>query len=216
MNRFAITRSLKRRLAARPGSGAVERRLHRRRRNLVRVDDECLDQQHGGNRDRDRQSPVDDRAPRPGKPSREPVDRALSAEAPLSALLAPPGVDPGMVAGQEDVRNLPAAVLRGPCVVRVLGSAVELGGEGLVDDALRRFRVLPGSRRTIASRSTIAGSSPPERTYGPIETESRREMLDDALVESFEASGEQRQVRPRRQAPPPAPGRAGGPGARAR
>jgi len=45
-------------------SGAVERRLHRRRWNAVRLGHLRFERQHEGNRDRDRDEPVDDRPPR--------------------------------------------------------------------------------------------------------------------------------------------------------
>ena len=43
--------------------------------------------------------------------------------------------------------------------------------------AIRRCRARPGSSRAIASTSTIAGSSPPESTYGPDRDRVRREVL---------------------------------------
>ena len=62
----------------------------------------------------------------------------------------------------------------------------------------------------------MAGSSPPESTYGPIETTSVARCSTIALVEALEAGGEQRQRAPRRRAPRRAPGRAGAPAGRAR
>ena len=53
----------------------------------------------------------------------------------------------------------------------------------------------PGSRRTTASTRARAGISPPERTYGPIETTSVAEVVEDALVEALEARREQRERR---------------------
>ena len=115
-------------------------------------------------------------------------------------------VDPAVVAREQDLRHAPAAELRGPRVVRVLEPAVERGREAL-DLARPLASSAPGSRRATASTSAIAGISPPERTYGPIEIASvqrwsrmrwskpskraessvsagsSRELLDELLVE---------------------------------
>ena len=62
------------RLAADLGAGAVERRLHRRRRDLVRVHDVRLHEEHDRDGGDDRDRPVDHDADGIGKPSREAVD----------------------------------------------------------------------------------------------------------------------------------------------
>jgi hypothetical protein len=80
-------------------------------------------------------------------------------------VLLPPRLDPAVVAGEEHVGDGPAAKVRGSRVVRILEPAAEL-----LREALELARAL-GERasRATASRSTIAGRSPLERTYGPIE-----------------------------------------------
>src|SRR6187551_910383 len=55
----------------------------------------------------------------------------LSRRAPAQALLAPPLLDPAVVAGEQHVRDAPAAELGWPCVVRILEAAVERGREAL-------------------------------------------------------------------------------------
>src|SRR5207302_2874855 len=74
---------------------------------------------------------------RSSAPSR--VQRELRAATPgrnARAGLSPhslpaPGFDLRVVAREQNVRNLPAAELRGPCVVRVLEAAAELLREAL-------------------------------------------------------------------------------------
>ena len=63
------------RLTAGLGAGAVQRRLHRRRRDAVRVDDERLDEQHDRDGADDRDDPVDRHPPRVGQAAGQPVDR---------------------------------------------------------------------------------------------------------------------------------------------
>ncbi len=57
------------------GVRAVQRRLHRRGRDPVRVDDVGLDREDRGDRDHDREHPVDHRTPRGRDPPHETVDR---------------------------------------------------------------------------------------------------------------------------------------------
>jgi hypothetical protein len=49
------------------------------------------------------------------------------------ALLTTPLADLSVVAGEQDARNRPAAMLGGTRVVGVFGSAVERGAERLLD-----------------------------------------------------------------------------------
>ena len=73
----------------------------------------------------------------------------------------------------EHVGHVPAAELGRPRVVRVLEPAVELGRE-----ALDPRRLLAASRAGQEPRDGVdddhRGSSPPERTYGPIEIASEQ------------------------------------------
>ena len=62
------------RLAAVRGLRAVERGLHRRRRDPVRIDDPRLDREHDRDRTDDRDHPVDRDAPPVREAAREPVD----------------------------------------------------------------------------------------------------------------------------------------------
>ena len=127
--------------------------------------------------------------------------------------LAAPRVDPSVVAGEKDLGNGPAAELGRTRVVRILETAVERGREAL-DLARALASGRPGSRRTTASTSARAGISPPESTYGPMEITSvtggrgcagrsprsgpraavsagsRRELLDELLVELPPRRGE--------------------------
>ena len=82
---------------------------------------------------------------------------------PVARLLLPPLPNPRVVAREQDIRHLPAAVFRRPRVVRIFGRALEGDAVGLLDRALR----IPegtGSLRSTASQTTIAGSSPPAST----------------------------------------------------
>src|SRR5580765_1079512 len=63
------------RLATDARPRAVERRLHRRRGDLVRVDDPGLDRQHEPDRDGDGHDPVDRDPPGPREALGQPVDR---------------------------------------------------------------------------------------------------------------------------------------------
>ena len=215
MNRFASTRSEKRDSQPLPGPRAVQGRLHRGRRDPVRVHDVGLDREHDRDRAEDRDRPVDGNPPLARQAVRQHVDR-VSQDAVLARLCSRRhSGDPPVIAGEKHVRHLPAAKLGGPRVVRILEPAVELRREALLDARLLAAE-RPGSRRAIASTSTIAGSSPPERTYGPIETASVARCSTIALVEALEPGREERQRAPLRRAPRPAPDRAGGPAASAR
>ena len=77
MKRFASTRSEKR--ASQPGAGprAVERRLHRRRRDPVRVDDPRLDREHDRDRADDRDDPVDGDPHAARKPPGDAIERVV-------------------------------------------------------------------------------------------------------------------------------------------
>ncbi len=103
-----------------PGSCAVERRLHRARRDAVGVDDPLLDREHDQDRSEDRDEPVD-RDPQDRRQAfGEAVDRGSSPY-----VLPPPALDTGMVAGQENVGDTPASELVRPRVVRILEPTVE-------------------------------------------------------------------------------------------
>ena len=69
----AVRRS---RLAPTLRSRAVQRRLHRRGRNAVGVDDPRLHREHDRDRDGERQDPVDDRPPAAREIREEPLERA--------------------------------------------------------------------------------------------------------------------------------------------
>src|SRR5919108_4257039 len=117
--------------------------------------------------------------------------RGLSPERPLAALLAPPRVDPRVVARQQDVRDTPALKLRGPGVLRKLEPAFERGGEALVRPALLAQRA-----REPASDSfehDHGGQLAPGQDVGADRNRVGREVLEHALVEAFEAGGEERE-----------------------
>ena len=78
------------RLAAGLGPRAVQRRLHRRRRDPVRVDDEGLDEQHDRDRADDRDDPVDRHPPRVGQAAGQPVDRVARVPRRAAAVAARP------------------------------------------------------------------------------------------------------------------------------
>src|SRR5436190_1054669 len=121
-----------------------------------------------------------------------------SGRGPRAALLPAPLGDASVVAGKEHLRDAPAAELGRPRVVRVLEAAVELGGERLLEPGLvaaecawkpARDCVEDDHRRQLAAREDV----------GANRDAVRGEMLDDPLVEAFEASGEERQLVLRRE-----------------
>ena len=87
-------------------------------------------------------------------------------------------LDSAVVTRQEHVGNTPAPELGRTRVVRMLEPTSDSVGERLVSP--EPSARAPGSRRAIASTSTIAGRSPFERTYGPIEIESVRDARRSA------------------------------------
>ena len=130
-----------------------------------------------------------------------------------SHVLAAPGVDPAVVAGEQDLGNRPPAELGRPRVVRVLEPAVERGGEALdlarpfaqrarqaARDGSRRARAR-GSRRPRArtgrSRrrpsqrwSRMRWSKPSNRAESSVSAGLGRELLDELLVELPPLRGE--------------------------
>ena len=225
------------RLAAGSGPRAVERRLHRRRRDPVRIDDERLDREHDRDRTDDRGRPVDGDA-QPLRPRRRQADDGVPrAPCALDPLLLRPlrcgprlgrclcfGIDVGrqlrrptrrrrarprprtraapkrgsggrragggsysvtrrsgrgsrLAATRRSARGRPRAGCPAPASHEIRPGACSAGTRARrrarprssprwSDSSLPRA---PGSSRTMPSTSTIAGSSPPERTYGPIE-----------------------------------------------
>ena len=220
MKRFASTRSEKR--ASQPSAGprAVQRRLHRRRRDPVRVHDPRLDREHDRDRADDRDDPVDRDPPRAAAGGRvRRSTRVSHARSALrdAALLAPPVVDPRVVAGEQHVRHRPAAELGGPRVVRVLEPAVELLGEALLSPEpsreragqpprdrverapsraarRRRGRTGPIEIASVARCSTIRSSKPSKRAESSVSALLARELLDDRLRR---AGGPAASARPR-------------------
>ena len=126
------------RLAAGRGPGAVQRRLHRRRRDPVRVDDERLDEQHDRDRADDRDDPVDRDPPRVGQAARQPVDRV--ARVPQRAR-----------AGGGGVAARAAAYGNGYC--GSVGSAGQPRSSS-ADGAHRRRRRPAGGERTARGASS--------------------------------------------------------------
>ena len=163
MKRFASTRSLKR--ASQPGAGFAQC-------SVGSIDDDGM--RYGltthafsaktiSDRAGDREDPVEHDA-RAARQAREETAERISHRT-CSRRQA------SIFAWSPERRtsgHLPAAELGRPRVVRVLEPAAELLREALeLARSLRRAR--PGSRRATASSSTIAGRSPFESTYGPIE-----------------------------------------------
>ena len=101
-------------------------------------------------------------------------------------------LDPAVVAGEQHVGDVPAAVLRGTRVVRVLEPAVELRGEalelaGALGERARqpaRDRVEQHHRRQLAAGEDVRADR--DRVGA--------EVRDDPLVEALEARGEQREL----------------------
>src|SRR5688572_7608613 len=63
--------------------------------------------------------------------------RVSGGGAPLAAAGPPPGADLGVMAGEQDLRDAPAAVLGGARVVRILRVAAQRLAEGLLDRGCR-------------------------------------------------------------------------------
>src|SRR5581483_501689 len=153
------------RLAAGGGPRAVERRLHRARRDPVRVDHPLLDREHDQDRADDRDEPVDRDPPAAGEARGQAVDgipqrtcsfrqRSTTAWSPESS-----------TSGTRQPRNSAGRVYCG------YSSPPPSSAEN-DSTSPERSASAPGRRRAIASTSTIAGRSPFESTYGPIEIES--------------------------------------------
>src|ERR671923_2264060 len=157
------------RRAAEPGSGAMERRLHRRGRDPVRVHDPLLDRQHDRDGADDRHHPVDRDPPRAreavgqlvdGIPHAAPAERSRLCSRRHSAIRA--WSPESRISGTAQPRNSAGRVYCG--YSKPPSSSAEN-----VSSAPEPSLSAPGRRRATASATTIAGSSPPESTYGPIE-----------------------------------------------
>src|SRR5689334_1452141 len=107
-------------------------------------------------------------------------------------VLPAPALDPRVVAGEQDVRHLPAAKLGRARVVRVLEPAAELLAEALELAAPLGERTRQPARHRVEQdhRGQVAVREDVRTDRDGI----AREMLDDPLVEPFEASGQERQV----------------------
>src|ERR671933_2507833 len=153
------------RLAAHARPRAVQRRLHRRGRDAVRVDDVELDREHDPDRARDGEDPVE-RDPRPAREAEaveRPPHRALRARLCSRRHSAIRAWSPERsTSGTRQPRNSAGRVYCGY-------SSPPASSPEKLSKAPDSSRIAPGSRRATASRTTIAGSSPPESTYGPIE-----------------------------------------------
>src|SRR6188474_3139539 len=150
--------------------GAMERRLHRRGRDPVRVHDPGLDREHRPDGDDDGHDPVDHGGPRSRQAGREAVDRpshesVRSLLCSLRHVAMRPWSPDRRTSGTGQPLNSGGRVYCG-------NSTPPSSSAENVSTAPLSSRIAPGSRRATASTSTIAGSSPPERTYGPMETES--------------------------------------------
>src|SRR5205085_8062404 len=97
----------------------------------------------------------------------------------FAAALPPPLADTLVMPGQQDLGHAPAAMLGWPCVVRVLGPAVERLAERLLDARalvaqrarqLAQHRVADDHRGQLATREHVAPDGEPVAA----------EMLEDA------------------------------------
>src|SRR5919106_270868 len=167
--------------APRRGLRAMERGLHRGRGNAVRVDDPGLDGKHRPDGHDDRDDPVDDRRPRVRQALGQPVDRPShwNPTTPPPPCRARPHSDLSLLCSRRHVSMRawsPESRMSGTLQPLNSGGRVYCGysrppsssAEKLSSAPLSSRRA-PGSRRATASRTTMAGSSPPESTYGPIE-----------------------------------------------
>ena len=153
MKRFASTRSLKR--ASQPGAGLAQCSVgsidddgiryglttHALSANTIRIAPAIVSTQSSTTRTAARQA------------REETAERVLSPHA-----LPAPGLDLRVVAGEQDVRHLPAAELGRPRVVRVLEAAAELLGE-----ALELAGALGERARAAAARPRRGAPSPAGR-----------------------------------------------------
>ncbi len=110
------------------------------------------------------------------------------------ALLQAPFADPGVVAGEQDLGHLPAAIARRACVVRVLGRSAERLRERLLDHATRHgraprqlahHRVGDDHRRQLTAGEHVGTDR--DRIVG--------EVLADPVVDSLVATAQERQMR---------------------
>src|ERR1035441_9695376 len=118
--------------------------------------------------------------------------RAAPVLAPFPAALAPPIADPLVMAGQQNLRHVPSAVLGRAGVVGVLRIAPERGAEGLLEGRLlvperarqlAQDRIAHDHRRQLAAGEDIA----PDRDL------LAGEVLEDALIKALIAAAQQRQ-----------------------
>src|SRR4029453_3202659 len=155
------------RQAAGAGPRTVETRLHRGRRDAVRVDDPRLDREHDRDRADDRDQPVEGHGPRVRQP--EALDRVSHPRTLRSRLCSLRQSSIRLwspdrsTSGTDQPRNSDGPVWCGS-PIPPWGSGEKLSGP--LECSLPRA---PGSNRAIASISTIAGRSPFESTYDPIE-----------------------------------------------
>ena len=141
-----------------------------------------------GGRVRSRRQLARRRRPRAASRAR----RCRSSDAPEAALLAAPTLDLPVVAGEQDLGDLPAAVGRGPGVVRVLEASVELGREALV-----LARPLGERARAAGARSRRGAPSRAARRRRARTGRSRPRrcrVAHDPVVEALEPRGEQREL----------------------
>src|SRR4029077_14040020 len=114
--------------------------------------------------------------------------RRYSSDSP--DVVASPGSDASVVAGEQDFRHLPAPELGGSRVVRVLDATVE--GRREAFDLARAVRECSGKaprdRVDHSERRDLA----PGKDVGADGDSVRAEMIDDPLVEALEACGEER------------------------
>src|SRR5947209_2029019 len=110
----------------------------------------------------------------------------------FAAALPPPLADTLVMPGEQDLGHAPAAMLGWPCVVRVLGPAVErlaerlLAARALIAQRARQLaqhRVADDHRGQLTAREHVAADGEPVAA----------EMLEDALIEALVASAQQRQ-----------------------
>src|SRR5205085_6651448 len=175
--------------AAHARPGAVQRRLHRRGRDSVRVDDVELHREDDPDRTRDGEDPVE-RDPRPARDA-EAVERtshrALRARLCSARHSAIRAWSPERsTSGTRWPRNSAGRVYCGY-------SSPPSSSPEKLSKAPDSSRMAPGRRRATASSTTIAGSSPPERTYGPIEIASEARCV--TIRSSKPSEREERSVR---------------------
>src|SRR3954452_18385398 len=119
-------------------------------------------------------------------------------DAALLAAHAPPGGDLLVVAGEQHAGDLPAAVVRRPGVVRVLGVAAQRLAEGLLQRGLG-VAERAGQLAQHGVHDDHRGQLAAGENEAPDGAGVRGEVLDDALVEALVAPAQQRDGRLARQ-----------------